>query len=103
MRQVQVLPSLPPNPRMEGSVLSIGKIRPGRTTYHLDAVADGVEDYYFSPHEAPGVWLGAAATRLDLAGTVTRDQLLDLLEGRHPGTGERLGTTSQVSASRDRL
>src|SRR2546421_4607292 len=84
-------------------MLGIGKIRPDRTTYHLDAVADGVEDYYFGAHEAPGVWLGAAAGRLGLAGTVTREQLVRLLEGRHPATGEHLGTSSQLYGGREPL
>lgn len=83
-------------------MLGIGKIRPGRETYHLDAVADGAEDYYFAPHETPGVWIGAGATSLGLRGQVARDQLVDLLAGKDPITGTAL-TARAAARSATRL
>jgi conjugative relaxase-like TrwC/TraI family protein len=84
-------------------VLGIGKIRPGRETYHLDAVADGVEDYYFAPHEAPGVWLGGGASSLGLSGQVGREQLVSLLAGHNPTSGDRLTRGCAASRGRARL
>jgi conjugative relaxase-like TrwC/TraI family protein len=84
-------------------VLGIGKIRPDRTTYHLDAVADGVEDYYFAAHEAPGVWMGSATAGLGIAGAVGREQLLWLLDSRHPTTGVPLAASSRARGGREPL
>jgi hypothetical protein len=36
--------------------LSIGKLAPDAGEYYLEAVAQGVEDYYLGAGEAPGVW-----------------------------------------------
>jgi conjugative relaxase-like TrwC/TraI family protein len=51
-------------------------------------------DYYSGPDgeavENPGAWLGGLAVRLGLTEEVTLEQLLNLLDGRHPLTGERL-------------
>jgi conjugative relaxase-like TrwC/TraI family protein len=44
-----------------------------------------------APGEAPGVWHGAQATGLGLTGEVNAEQLLSVLEGRHPDTGVSLG------------
>lgn len=49
--------------------------------------------YYVSAGEEPGVWRpSAAAQKLGVTGAVDRAQLELLIEGRHPGTGELLGT-----------
>jgi len=71
-------------------VLNIGKLDSGKAQYYLDSVAQGVEDYYLHAGEAPGVWRGAAAEELGLGGEVEAEQLLAVLAGVHPGTGERL-------------
>ena len=42
-------------------MLSIGKIKLSGEGYYLDAVADGVDEYYRGVGEAPGRWVGAAA------------------------------------------
>lgn len=84
-------------------MLGIGKIRPGRETYHLDAVADGVEDYYFAAHEAPGVWLGGGAGSLGLRGQVSREQLVGLLAGRDPMSGDPLASGCAVRGDAARL
>jgi conjugative relaxase-like TrwC/TraI family protein len=83
-------------------VLGIGKIRPGREAYHLDAVAGGVEDYYFAAHEAPGVWSGGGAGSLGLSGQVGREHLLALLAGHDTTSGEPLvrGRASRSGAAR---
>jgi conjugative relaxase-like TrwC/TraI family protein len=83
-------------------VLGIGKIRPGRETYHLDAVAGGVDDYYFAAHEAPGVWSGRGAGSLGLKGQVSREHLVALLAGHAPASGQPLvhGRASRGDAAR---
>jgi hypothetical protein len=40
-------------------VLSIGKLGQGQELYYLDAVAQGVEDYYVGG-EAPGQWIAGS-------------------------------------------
>jgi conjugative relaxase-like TrwC/TraI family protein len=83
-------------------VLGIGKIRAGRETYHLDAVDNGVEEYYFGAREAPGVWLGQGTAALGLRGRVERAQLVSLLAGCNPTSGEQLtrGRTTRGVTSR---
>ncbi len=44
-----------------------------------------------APGEVPGVWAGGQAAGLGLSGTVRRDDLQPLLEGRDPFSGIRLG------------
>ena len=44
-----------------------------------------------APGEVPGVWAGGQAAGLGLSGTVGRDDLQALLEGRDPISGTRLG------------
>ena len=71
-------------------VLSIAKLAAGQESYYLDAVADGVEDYYVGSGEAPGQWMGAGAELLGLAGEVDGDDLHAVLAGTDPHSGERL-------------
>ena len=61
--------------------------------YFLEVDAD-LGDYYLAedgePEAAPPRALGTLAERLGLTGEVTAEQLLRLLDGRHPITGRRL-------------
>jgi conjugative relaxase-like TrwC/TraI family protein len=72
-------------------MLSIGKLGAGQHRYYLDKVAEGAEDYYSGEGEAAGYWLGDAAEELGLEGHVEPDQLIAMLTGMNPATGEPLG------------
>jgi conjugative relaxase-like TrwC/TraI family protein len=72
-------------------MLSIGKLGSGQERYYLDKVAEGAEDYYSGEGEAAGYWLGDAAGELGLEGHVEPDQLIAMLTGANPATGEPLG------------
>jgi conjugative relaxase-like TrwC/TraI family protein len=72
-------------------MLSAGKLGRGQERYYLEKVAEGAEDYYSGEGEAPGQWLGDGAEDLGLSGQVGPDQLVAMLTGRHPATGEPLG------------
>lgn len=72
-------------------VLSIGKLGAGQHRYYLDRVAEGAEDYYSGEGEAAGYWLGDAAAELGLHGAVEPDQLVAMLTGCDPASGEPLG------------
>jgi len=69
--------------------LSIGKLAAGQQSYYLNAVANGVEDYY-KRGEAPGRWVGSGAHRLGLAGRVGDDDLHAVLSGADPHSGRLL-------------
>jgi conjugative relaxase-like TrwC/TraI family protein len=71
-------------------MLSIGKLAPGQQQYYLDTVARGAEEYYTGTKEAPGEWIGSAATRLGLGGQVDAADLHDVLVGLDPSTGRPL-------------
>lgn len=58
--------------------------------YYLDVVAAGPDDYYLSPAEAAGHWVGSAAAVLGLQGEVTAEDLRSMLEGVHPRSGAQL-------------
>jgi conjugative relaxase-like TrwC/TraI family protein len=79
-------------------MLSISKIGAGQEAYYLDAVAQGVEDYYLGHGEAPGSWAGSATELLGLAGQVHADDLRAVLEGRDPRDRVRL-----IQARKDRV
>ncbi|MEJ7583588.1 MAG: MobF family relaxase, partial [Acidimicrobiales bacterium] len=68
-------------------MLSLGKLAPGQQQYYLDTVARGAEEYYTGAREAPGQWVGAACTRLGLAGEVEAEELGRVLEHVDPKTG----------------
>ena len=70
-----------------GNVVSVG----AGVRYFEEAVAESRVDYYAGRGEAPGVWLGPGAERLGLQGEVQRDDLVRVLEGRDPRTGDELG------------
>ncbi|HEX3239653.1 MAG TPA: MobF family relaxase [Solirubrobacterales bacterium] len=72
-------------------MVSIGKMGSGQEHYYLGKVAEGAEDYYSGKGEAEGYWLGDGAAELGLDGTVEPDQLVAMLTGRDPATGEPLG------------
>ena len=60
-------------------MFSVCKLGTGQHGYYLEqaqgsitraqAVSSGVEDYYLSGPEAPGMWVGAGASALGLTGT----------------------------------
>jgi conjugative relaxase-like TrwC/TraI family protein len=72
-------------------MMGVGKVGGGGAGYYLEAVADGVDEYYRGIGEAPGRWIGHAAPSLGLEGDVDAGQLRSLWAGEHPETGERLG------------
>jgi len=71
-------------------VLSIGKLGAGQADYYLEAVGQGVEDYYAGAGEAPGSWAGSAAGELEVFGQVEGELLHRALSGQHPQTGDPL-------------
>jgi conjugative relaxase-like TrwC/TraI family protein len=73
----------------EGMV-GVTKIGPRNANYWINAVAEGGEDYYTKPGEAPGEWMGELAGELGLAGEVAPDAYAAALAGQHPGTGQVL-------------
>lgn len=86
---MQVPPSADPDHKA-GVVLNIGRLQPGGADYYVGEVASSAEDYYLGHGEAPGRWVGSLATELGLHGQVNPDHFRSLLEGCHPGTGDRL-------------
>jgi conjugative relaxase-like TrwC/TraI family protein len=72
-------------------MLSIGKLGKGQERYYLEKVAEGTEDYYSGEGEEAGQWLGDAAAELGLSGKVEPDQLVAMLTGMNPASGEPLG------------
>ena len=71
-------------------MLSIGKLAAGAGDYYTAMVADGAEEYYATSREAPGEWVGAAAHRLELSGTVRPEEFSAVLENRYAGTNARI-------------
>ena len=74
-------------------MLSLGKVRLSVESYYLNAVADGIDEYYRGVGEAPGRWAGTAAEPLGLvlSGEVAADDLHAVWAGLDPATGEKLG------------
>lgn len=72
-------------------MLSIGKLGKGQESYYLEKVAEGAEDYYSGEGEEAGQWLGDGAAELGLSGEVEPDQLVAMLTGMNPATGDPLG------------
>jgi conjugative relaxase-like TrwC/TraI family protein len=72
-------------------MLSIGKLGKGQERYYLEKVAEGAEDYYSGEGEEPGQWMGDAAAEIGLSGEIEPDQLVAMLTGMNPATGEPLG------------
>ena len=86
---------------MAAAVLSIGKLTVEQSRYYERQVAQGRDDYYSGRGESAGRWTGAGAETLRLGGRVDDDGFTALMDGRDPGTGERLkrvGGRSKVAA-----
>ena len=82
-------------------MLSIGKLTVEQSRYYERQVAQGRDDYYSGRGESPGRWTGAGTESLQLGGRVDDDGFMALMDGRDPGTGERLkrvGGRSKVAA-----
>ena len=76
-------------------MLSIGKLGVGQADYYLQAVGQGIEDYYTGAGEAPGRWLGAASDELRLSGEVEADALRAVLNGNRPDASGPLTRSGQ--------
>ncbi len=72
------------------AMVGVTKIQRGNAGYWLAAVAEGGEDYYTKPGEAPGEWIGRLAGELGLSGQVDAAGYGAILEGRDPTSGEQL-------------
>jgi conjugative relaxase-like TrwC/TraI family protein len=68
-------------------MVGVTKIGRANANYWIEAVAEGGEDYYTKPGEAPGEWMGELAAELGLAGEVDREAYAAVLAGKHPVTG----------------
>jgi len=86
---LQVPPSADPD-HAGTVVLNIGRLRPGGADYYVGEIASSAEDYYLGHGEAPGRWVGSLAADLGLDGQVDAEHFRNLLEGRHPLSGEQL-------------
>ena len=71
-------------------MVGVTKIQRGNAGYWLAAVAEGGDDYYNKPGEAPGEWIGELAADLGLSGQVDAEGYGAILEGRNPTTGDQL-------------
>jgi conjugative relaxase-like TrwC/TraI family protein len=71
-------------------MVGVTKIQRGNAGYWLAAVAEGGDDYYTKPGEAPGEWVGDLADELGLAGQVDAAAYGAILEGRDPLSGQQL-------------
>lgn len=71
-------------------MVGVTKIQRGNAGYWLAAVAEGGDDYYTKPGEAPGEWIGELAADLELAGRVDAESYSAILEGRDPTSGRQL-------------
>ena len=88
-------------------MLSIGKLAAGQAKYYLDqaegrvdvveSVGEGVEDYYLTPTEARGRWIGSEAGELGLTGSVGGEQLRRVLAGLDPRDGALLRASTSVA------
>jgi conjugative relaxase-like TrwC/TraI family protein len=71
-------------------MVGITKVQRANASYWIEAVAEGGEDYYEKPGEAPGQWLGGLAAELGLGGQIDKAAYAAILEGRDPESGEEL-------------
>ena len=72
-------------------MVGVTKIGRRNANYWINAVAEGGEDYYTKPGEAPGEWMGELAAELGLAGQVERDAYAAVLAGKDPKSGDGAG------------
>jgi conjugative relaxase-like TrwC/TraI family protein len=68
-------------------MVGVSKIGRANANYWIEAVAEGGDDYYTKPGEAPGEWMGELAAQLGLSGEVDREAYAAVLAGKHPVTG----------------
>jgi conjugative relaxase-like TrwC/TraI family protein len=80
----------PPGADEPPAMVGVTKIQRGNAGYWLAAVAEGGEDYYTKPGEAPGEWIGELAGELGLSGQVDAAGYGAILEGRDPTSGKQL-------------
>lgn len=73
-------------------MVGVTKIQRGNANYWLNAVAEGGDDYYTKPGEAPGEWIGELAAEMGLSGQVDAESYAAILEGRDPTSGDQLLT-----------
>ena len=71
-------------------MVGVTKIQRGNAGYWLAAVAEGADDYYTKPGEAPGEWVGELADELGRASQVDAHGYGAILEGRDPTSGSQL-------------
>jgi conjugative relaxase-like TrwC/TraI family protein len=71
-------------------MLGVTKISRRNANYWINAVAEGGDDYYNKPGEAPGEWMGELADELGLQGQVTPETYAALLAGKDPISGDVL-------------
>lgn len=71
-------------------MVGVTKIQRGNAGYWLAAVAEGGDDYYTKPGEAPGEWVGDLADELGLGGQVDPAGYAAILEGRDPISDRQL-------------
>ncbi|MGH9029464.1 MAG: MobF family relaxase, partial [Acidimicrobiales bacterium] len=69
-------------------MLTIVKLRDAE--YVLGKIARGLDEYYTSAREAPGVWAGRWSSELGLSGVVEGDHLRALVRGVDPASGTDL-------------
>ena len=68
-------------------MIGVTKISSRNAGYWINAVAEGGDDYYTKPGEAPGYWAGSLAAELGLSGEVDPEAYARLLAGEDPGGG----------------
>jgi conjugative relaxase-like TrwC/TraI family protein len=71
-------------------MVGVTKIGARTANYWINAVAEGGDDYYTKPGEAPGHWLGELSGRLGLDGEVDAAAYAAVLAGKDPSTGSVL-------------
>jgi conjugative relaxase-like TrwC/TraI family protein len=73
-------------------VADLAKLSVGREDYYVREVAHNREEYLSGHGESPGRWYGAGATALGQEGVASTEAFKRIFEGRHPDTGELLGS-----------
>jgi conjugative relaxase-like TrwC/TraI family protein len=68
-------------------MIGVTKISSRNAGYWINAVAEGGEDYYTKPGEAPGYWAGSLAAELGLSGEVEPEAYGRILAGEDPQNG----------------